>query len=358
MNYHYTTAVMDTHSGTTNAVDDRLISSDVLSGCDELAQQTGINIAFYLSRAGIDRGALSSAGGLLPFRAVSDFLEDVAETENIPDLGFRLGLIQKPLQYGIISQLPAISPDIGSAFANFIKYQKLYSQSSHWELIVDDGFVFMRRHDVAQSARANPQLVLLSVTLAVTAVKAITGQQWRPTGIYFDMDSFAAIDAMRRHFNCPVFCGMLHNQIAFSEDDLSKPIATSNPALLFVLTQHFDQLLQAVPNPNDLTSLVFHNIRSNLGDHRCTLDWTARALHMHPRTMQRLLIDEGTSFRELSQKARVELADYLLRLTRTPISDISSLLGYSNVSGFSRAFERIRGHSPTQERLSARKMRP
>lgn len=336
---------------------DLWISSDVLSGCEDLAQRLGIDIRHYLHRNGIELELVSLSRGLLPFAAVCAFLEDVAATEGLADFGYRLGLAQRPLQYGIISQLPLMSPDIGSAFRNFIKYQKLYSQSSHWQLLVEDGCAFMRRHDVAKTARASPQLAVLSITLALSAVRAVAGPAWRPIGIYFDFDATSASDAMRSHFGCPVFCGTSHNEIAFSEEDLAQPIATSNPALLAVLTQHFDQLLQAVPAPNDLISLVFHQIRSHLVDHHCTLERTARALQMHPRTLQRLLDEEGTSFRDLLQRARIELADYLLRRTRTPICEISALLGYSNVSGFSRAFEKVRGHTPSRERANARALK-
>ena len=333
---------------------DLWISSDVLLGCEELAKRLGLDIGGYLHRNGIELAFVLSSHGLLPFRAVCDFLEDVASSENLPDFGFRLAQTQRPLQYGIISQLPIISPTIETAFSNFIRYQKLYSQSSHWELSVDDGCAFMRRHDVAKSARASPQLIVLSITLAFGAIKAIAGPSWRPIGIYFDVDDFPYRDAMRNHFGAPVFCGSAHNEIAFPADNLAQPVATSNPSLLKVLKEHFDQLLQAVPDQNDITSQVYHEIRTNLGDYRCNLDWIARSMQMHPRSLQRLLDVEGSSFRDLLRDARIELADYLLRLTRTPISDISTLLGYRNMSAFSRAFEKVRGHSPTQERLQAR----
>ncbi len=334
---------------------DLWVSSDVLSGCLEVTRQLGVDAEHYLRRNGIEPYLMSSARGLLPFHAVCQFLEDVAESEHLPDFGFRLGLAQPPLQYGIISQLPVISPTVGEAFRNFFHYQKLYSQSSHWELIVDGDCAFMRRHDVATTARASPQMVMLSITLAVVSVRAVAGPDWQPIGVYLDLDESSCQEAMRRHFGVPVFSGSAHNELAFDSSELVRPIATSNPSLLSVLTHYFDQLLHAVPGRDDLTSRVFHAIRSNLGDHRCTLEWIASSQHMHPRTLQRLLVEDGTTFRDLLRDARIELADYLLRLTRTPISDISALLGYSNVSAFSRAFEKERGYPPRQERIIARK---
>jgi AraC-like DNA-binding protein len=74
---------------------------------------------------------------------------------------------------------------------------------------------------------------------------------------------------------------------------------------------------------------------------------------MHPRAVQRTLEAEGTSFRLLLRDARLELAEYLLRLPRIRISEISSMLGYSNVSAFTRAFEQTKGMPPSRLRSFA-----
>ena len=326
------------------------ISADVLSGCAAVSKQLGIDVLPHLLRHGFDAGVLLNSAGLLPFAALADFLEDVARTENCPDFGFRLGREQQPMRYGILSQLPTICPDIGSALRTLIRFQQLYSQSSCWELICEGEVARVRRLDVVSLARAKPQLASLSVTLTFKALRALTGPDWRPISGSMDHESPAENGGMRQFFGAPLFANSAHNEIAFQTRLLLQPIPTSNPPLLEVLTAHFERLLQVSNRPESLSQHVARTIRSCRADHRCSLETIAERLGMHPRTLQRALIAEGTTFRTLLASARLDLAVHLLRLTSTPISDISALLGYAHVSGFSRAFEAAKGYPPSRER--------
>lgn len=330
-----------------------LTSGDALSGCIDVAKSLGFDAHFYMQRNGIDPAAATSGKGLLTFQALSNFLEDVAKSEGLADFGFRLGVAQPPLQHGVLSQLPMISPTVGDALRNFIRYQKIYSQSSHWELKTQDDLAFLRRHDVSPAQRARPQMAAFTITLAFKSIKAVVGAHWAPIGIYLDNDAGSAISEMRRYYRAPVFCNSLHNEIAFAADDLDQPIASSDPKLLSVLTQYFDQLLHAVPPSSDLGGQVYHMIRASLGDTRCTLDWIAANLRMHPRTLQRALVAEGTTFRDLLREATMEMARHLLSHTHIPIAEISAMLGYRNQSAFSRAFEQAFGTPPSSLRRKA-----
>lgn len=329
-------------------------SSDVLSGCLELAQDLGFDARHYLAKHGIDEAAVMSGRGLLPFDAVSEYLEDVALKENLPDYGFRLGRAQRPLSHGLISQLTSACPNFGEGLRTFVRYQKLYSQSSHWQLIVVDGTALMRRCDIPSAGKAGPQLVLLSLTLACRSMRALAGSTWSPTGVYIDNDALAASEDARRYFATPIFCGSAHNELAFPEQDLLAPIKSSNPEFLKVLMRHFDLLLSGTSREESISGQVYHLIRSMLGDSRCNIERISANMHMHPRMLQRLLLAEGTTFRQLLTDARLELADHLLSLTRTPILEISEVLGYSSASAFTRAFERGRGFPPSKARSGSR----
>jgi methylphosphotriester-DNA--protein-cysteine methyltransferase len=66
----------------------------------------------------------------------------------------------------------------------------------------------------------------------------------------------------------------------------------------------------------------------------------------HPRTLNRRLRDAGTSFRALQNQARHDLARELLRDTTSDVAAIASLLGYTSVSAFVRAFSNWEGRPP------------
>ena len=80
------------------------------------------------------------------------------------------------------------------------------------------------------------------------------------------------------------------------------------------------------------------------------LESVARRLSMHPRTLNRRLQAEGTTFRRLLNEARFEVARQLLAGTRIAVTEIGAALGYTDTSAFSHAFRRMAGTSPNEWR--------
>jgi len=68
------------------------------------------------------------------------------------------------------------------------------------------------------------------------------------------------------------------------------------------------------------------------------------------RTLQRKLRQEGSSYRRVVQSARFAAAKDFLQDPEMPLTAISALLGYSELSAFSRAFSAWTGCSPSEYR--------
>lgn len=83
-----------------------------------------------------------------------------------------------------------------------------------------------------------------------------------------------------------------------------------------------------------------------------SLETAAKNLGISPRTLQRRLNQSGTSFWALVEQSRFELAGALLRGTELKVQKIATRLGYSSPGGFSRAFARWAGCSPSAFRAS------
>lgn len=80
------------------------------------------------------------------------------------------------------------------------------------------------------------------------------------------------------------------------------------------------------------------------------VDRVAYNLNMKTRTLQRRLMDEGTSFRQISEELKRQISDLLLQHPDVTIADISTILGYSEPSSFIHSFMKWHGKSPSQIR--------
>ena len=85
----------------------------------------------------------------------------------------------------------------------------------------------------------------------------------------------------------------------------------------------------------------------------CTLEVVAHCLAMHPRTLNRHLQAEGTTFRKLLNEAHFEVARQVLAGTRIHVTGIATALGYAEPGAFSHAFHRMAGVSPFEWRAGS-----
>jgi len=71
-----------------------------------------------------------------------------------------------------------------------------------------------------------------------------------------------------------------------------------------------------------------------------------------PRSLQRLLMEHGTSFSEILERSKRQRAAQLLVKEDLSMSEIALMLGYSDASNFGRAVRKWSGQSPKQWRKS------
>ncbi|WP_373087071.1 AraC family transcriptional regulator [Zhongshania sp.] len=76
----------------------------------------------------------------------------------------------------------------------------------------------------------------------------------------------------------------------------------------------------------------------------------ASQLHLHPQTLRRRLAQEGTSFNEVKTQCRQDTALYYLGKSKLSIEQIALRTGFSEASGFTRAFKTWTGMSPQKYR--------
>ena len=83
-----------------------------------------------------------------------------------------------------------------------------------------------------------------------------------------------------------------------------------------------------------------------------TLSAASQALHLPVAVLHREISAGGLNFKSLVEDVRRDLAISYLGQRQLPLSEIALLLGYSELSAFSRAFRRWTGRSPRSFRKS------
>lgn len=116
-----------------------------------------------------------------------------------------------------------------------------------------------------------------------------------------------------------------------------------------------DYLTRNFPSPTQAVTPRVHAVLvQGLGAGEVRIETAAKALLVHPRTLQRYLADEGTSFEHVLDGARREVAQHLLTTTELPMANVAAMIGLSEQSALSRAARRWFGCTPTQVRRRGR----
>jgi AraC-like DNA-binding protein len=124
--------------------------------------------------------------------------------------------------------------------------------------------------------------------------------------------------------------------------------------LLNVLTDYAEKLLKKISTKGNIQDQVRNFIRHNLEDNDALdVKIVANKLNMSRHTLYRKLKKEGVSFQSLAEDVRQAEAKRHLEENSVSISEVAYLLGFSELSAFSRAFKRWTGESPAQYRTNA-----
>src|SRR5690606_17647370 len=111
----------------------------------------------------------------------------------------------------------------------------------------------------------------------------------------------------REVFRCEICYGQPTNSILFSAADMERPVPSANEELAMMLDEMTTKYL-ALRFSTRFSRRVREALRRQLPDGKPSKSETARLLNMTTRTLLRRLGEENTTFREILNRLREELA--------------------------------------------------
>jgi AraC-like DNA-binding protein len=183
-------------------------------------------------------------------------------------------------------------------------------------------------------------------------LRLITNSQMHPLEVQFAHGRKEPDAECQRLFQCKVRFSRNIDAAEWTQGVLEMRIPTSDARLNLLLRRYGDRLLQQVKSKTDesFADEVTAAAARLLSSGSVSVRKVSRLLNMSERTMQRRLEQADLSFNGLVRQLRQELAEAWLQTGKFDIKHISYLLGYSDVSAFSRAYKRWTGLSPSQGR--------
>ncbi|MEZ4771913.1 MAG: helix-turn-helix transcriptional regulator [Bacteroidia bacterium] len=122
----------------------------------------------------------------------------------------------------------------------------------------------------------------------------------------------------------------------------------TNPKLNYLFDKHAQDFMRKESPSESYTYQVKRLLLQQLKDESPGIEVVADYLSMSVRSLQMKLKEEGTSYQKLLNSMRKQLAIAYLREPKVSKGEIAQVLGFSEISVFSRTFKKWTGKSPSE----------
>lgn len=283
------------------------------------------------------------------FLDASRLLALCVATTGCQHFGLLLGKPVRTSSLGVAGLLLQAAPNVGKALGDLIRHFELHDQGGIPTLQVRGDVAMLGYAIFQRDAEAVKQIYDLSLSIACNIMRDLCGEGWNPDEVFLSRSSPPDQKPYKRVFRAPLRFNADQNSIAFSSRWLKHPLPGADPLLHRYLEEEAqDSYAQRDTN---MVRRLGGILRWLLVTQTCSVANAASLLHVHERTLNRRLSDEGTNFRQELDNTRYEVAKQFLAGSRIPLEKLATVLGYSDKTAFSRAFKRWSGITPAKWRV-------
>lgn len=314
----------------------------------------GVDLAPVLGGAGLGGVDVTDPDARFALARLDALWQGAADALGDPALGLHLAETVGAESFGLLSFLGTASPTWGEGLRRVCRYFRVLSDASNYDLRVEgDVASIIAVHDVPPEG---PVRQRVEFTVAVLYCYGRVGieAEWVPSDVFFEHAAPDDLGEHRRLFRCdPRFLAGASG-FRFPAALLERPLCTRNPGLADMLERVALRFLDDVPRDASTASALRDLVVRQRFEGELTLESAARQLGMSPRTLQRRLGEDGTSYHEVVDGARRHIATQMLAQPTIAIAEVAFAVGFSEPAAFHRAFKRWTGTTPAEYRRASR----
>jgi len=264
-----------------------------------------------------------------------------------PLIGLHIGMGVNKLLEGMVGFLIQSAKDLDQGLRMLCRYGHMTSPMVEYRYILNDVAIleigqnkmWLMKHP--EPARHANDFLFAAI---INTCRTLSGKHIVPLRIELTY-GMREISEYRKFFGCEVLFNKDANRIVVSKENMSTPILTSDQSMFQLFNSIMDNklaLLETNSTVENLKQVLFMQFKGRIP----TIEEAASALNITPRNLQRKLQQEQTTFRDIAGEIRKEIAFQLLQNPAIKISEVSDILGYSDLTAFRKAFKSWTNSTP------------
>jgi AraC-like DNA-binding protein len=335
-----------------------IVRSSILVHIQQVAVACGLDPLAILKRAGVPRRHLDNSELTLPIRAVVELLEIAARSSGVDDFGLRVGEARGVPDLGPVILMLRETATAREALRTLASLLYLHSNGITMHL-EDTGTPIFKFELMAADLGPCTQAIDSGLAGMTHLIRWVLGEDWAPVSVSFMHSRPKSSLRYERFFRCPVDFLQDFNGIILRRRDLDRRLPGSAPAL----RQQVERYIHSINLARSDTYVynVTEVVTAALSQGELSADSIARYLGTDRRTLNRRLSRAGLNYSAVVENVRRNLAGQYLLGDERPLSDIAGLIGFNDLSSFTRWFHGSFGAAPShwrKQHLSGRTLRP
>ena len=266
-----------------------------------------------------------------------------------PAVGLHAGQVIDPERMGLVGHVFFNCDTLGEAVIQYVRLYRLINESVtlSFEQTPNQAILTWQSDNSAYYSRLD-----MDRTLAAAICRT---RHFIHKGLRADWAEIAHPEPSyareyQNLFGGPVVFGCGVTRLAFSCEHLDHPIPHRNPYVYSAVLKQVNAVLARLQTRRSFSRKVRRLISRQMATDKIDADTLARQCHMSRQTLYRRLKKEGLSFQDLVEQVRRDKALRYVANDQYALGEIAFLLGFSELSAFSRAFKRWTGVAPAQFR--------
>lgn len=310
-----------------------LVRAASLTNYVVVARQCGLDPWRLLREAGLPPNATEEPDLRISVESVRLLLERSAALSGVEAFALLMAEGRRVSNLGVLGMLMREEPTVRHALLSIVAYGRTHNEALFQRIEESNGIAAVHADLLLNSAGVAHQAIELVVAVAIKTVRFFVGADWRPRRICFMHGAPIDVSVHRRVLGQTPEFGSDFNGFVCTSTDLDTPIASADPVVASYIRHELQSRQQATQHVADEVRQI---VLVLLPRGRCTVDQVARLMGVTRRTLHRHLAEEGQVFSALVLTVRRELAArYALERSRSK-SEIAQLLGFADLSSFSR----------------------
>jgi AraC-like DNA-binding protein len=337
--------------GTTRSIDSLMLPTQLSILLLQVIERWGTNPASALHGTGLKTTDLEDDDTWISYRQTMHIVDNAYKLTGRDTLGLDVGSAEDISTFGILGYAMLSCATVAEALAVGEKYQRTAQNLCDVQLEVCE--------DQTTISAATPFVLkpsgyrfaieeLFSGVMAL--IRSLCGEDRYPHEIHCAYDNPGYREYYESVFRCPVYFNESGNRMVLKSKLLALPILQANKFNARMSEKLCEEILHKYIGEEDLTTRIRHiilRVPGKFPDEATVAD----SLAISGRTMRRQLSTLGTSYRELLDQVRSDLAQQYLQNSNLRVEQVGLLLGYTETTNFRRAFKRWLGVSPQDYRL-------